>query len=491
MEVADTWIKLKDTGRKHDISIRCALVKSWMPRNFTNQVTALRVFRLNLAMEVLGFYWLQARVIDLSRLTMEEVKAETVITEDNAMEIPGYSGWVFLPKSYRNLGTNPMEVSYFSGRRARDTVRRVLKITGAEPSWERALLTDNPEEKINKPQITHHGITRVFEVPQGGEEAGHKAILARIRTRYLYESYLSDDRELISTGLEDYRWELLNAQSDDVRKPTDPYKQDPLSSDNSITATAVPLRKERTVIRRVEPTTRIVIRTSNTVEPKTQKVPMQERLGKRSSKTEESEPKIPEPKITEPKEKEKLSVETDDMDVDVLVESETTMFSRETEDELARHTGEILINMEEILGETVEYYKEKDKERRLNSVKVQPKPQSQLEPEKEKGGESTSSPSQDKTEPDKKGKKNKTEPETEKKTRNKKNKKVTPPSSSPEDESEDDSAASVSSESTDEEVSLEEVLKVIQVLKKEKKKRAKARKLKHQKEKASKKDRKE
>jgi len=293
--------------------------------------------------------------------------------------------------------------------------------------------------------------------------------------------------------LENYRWELLNAQSDDVRKPADPYKQDPLSSDNSVITTTVPLRKERTVIRRVEPTTRIVIRTSSTVEPKTQRGPMQERLGKRSSETDESEPKISEHKISEPKikEKEKLPVETDDMDVDVLVESETMMFSRETEDELARHTGEILIDMEEILGETIEYYKDKDKERRLNSVKDQSKPQSHLEPEKEKGGESTSSPSQDKTEPNKKGKKDKTEPETEKKIKTKKNKKVTPPSSSPEDESEDDSAASVSSESTDEEVSLEEVLKVIQVLKKEKKKRAKARKLKQQKEKTSKKDKKE
>lgn len=69
---------------------------------------------------------------------MEPVKEDTVINDERIMEIPGYEGMVFLPKTYRNQNTDPMEVSYFLGRHARQTIRMVLLVHRVEPNWEKA-----------------------------------------------------------------------------------------------------------------------------------------------------------------------------------------------------------------------------------------------------------------------------------------------------------------------------------------------------------------
>jgi len=77
LEIVDIWIKMKGMGKRMHTSVRVALAKAWMPRNTTNQVKALKIHRLNLAMEVMAYYWLRARCIDLSALTMEYIKEET------------------------------------------------------------------------------------------------------------------------------------------------------------------------------------------------------------------------------------------------------------------------------------------------------------------------------------------------------------------------------------------------------------------------------
>ena len=118
LEVADVMVKVIDTGKKFGISIRTAVAKSWMPMGLNNQVKALKICRMNLALEVLAFNWFRCRCLNFSTLTMEQKKEDTVITDQTRMEIPGYDDMVFFTKSYRNQNSDPMEVSYYSGRKA-------------------------------------------------------------------------------------------------------------------------------------------------------------------------------------------------------------------------------------------------------------------------------------------------------------------------------------------------------------------------------------
>ena len=65
MEVADGVIKLKDLGKRLNISLRTALAKVWLPKDDINQDLALRLHRLNLALEILSFFWIRCRCIDI------------------------------------------------------------------------------------------------------------------------------------------------------------------------------------------------------------------------------------------------------------------------------------------------------------------------------------------------------------------------------------------------------------------------------------------
>jgi len=284
-EVADTMIKVKDVGKKYGISVRTALAKSWMPMGLKNQVKALKICRLNLALEVLSFNWIRCRCLNFATLTMETKKEDTVITELTRMEIPGFDDLVFSPQSYRNMGSDPMEISFYSGRKARQTIRMVFLEHGIEPKWERALLATDRDERVRIPEVRHRGYKNPLPVPAQGGDACHEAMKLRVQIRYLYERGLSDERTFPPTGLAEYPWIQLNAQSDDSSRPIDEYKQDPLSRGNIILISSMAPREHtlpnetRIVTKQREVRTNIVVRRQVSEDPPRNPVPLRNRLG--------------------------------------------------------------------------------------------------------------------------------------------------------------------------------------------------------------------
>ena len=72
MEVLDAAIKVKEYGVYHNLHVKLGLVKSWLPLEDRYLRESLKLERLNLAIEVLGYYYLHTQVVGLSRLTMRK-----------------------------------------------------------------------------------------------------------------------------------------------------------------------------------------------------------------------------------------------------------------------------------------------------------------------------------------------------------------------------------------------------------------------------------
>jgi len=57
----------------------------------TYAMEALRIERMNLALEVLGYYYLRTRVVDLSKLMVRKTSSST-----NRVNIRGYDSYSFV-----------------------------------------------------------------------------------------------------------------------------------------------------------------------------------------------------------------------------------------------------------------------------------------------------------------------------------------------------------------------------------------------------------
>ena len=74
VEVLDAAIKVREYEVFHNISVKLGLVKTWFPLGERFASEAIKLNELNLAIELLGFYYLQTRVVDLSRVTLRKTK---------------------------------------------------------------------------------------------------------------------------------------------------------------------------------------------------------------------------------------------------------------------------------------------------------------------------------------------------------------------------------------------------------------------------------
>ena len=122
MEIADTMIKIKEKTRRESLDVRAGLAKSWYPALPANHEKAMSIARLNLAIEVLSYYWLRVRCVDLSKITMNprKVKDGTLedVSEAEKVDIRGYEEEKFCLKDYRDPRRFPMEIAFFPARRS-------------------------------------------------------------------------------------------------------------------------------------------------------------------------------------------------------------------------------------------------------------------------------------------------------------------------------------------------------------------------------------
>jgi hypothetical protein len=153
LEILDAAIKVNEYGIYHNLHIKLGLVKSWLPlgESFTRE--ALQVECLNLAIEVLGYYYLHTRVVDLSRLTTRKSK-----DHHNRVNIQGHDQEVYITTEYRFNGG--YIINYHTARRAREILRQVFANYKVLPDWELAITSTELYYRIEEPAITIFGSKR-------------------------------------------------------------------------------------------------------------------------------------------------------------------------------------------------------------------------------------------------------------------------------------------------------------------------------------------
>jgi len=225
LEVADTLMKIKKVSYTSNSPIRVALAKSWYPSGADKHSKALTISRLNLALEVVSYYWFRCRCIDLSDITMvprtsssDGIQEE--VNDDERTNLRGYEDKKFKDQNYRDAKRLPMEISFYPARRSREILRKIIQIYGLEPNWEKARNSRDNYWRIDIPAIYTDGKLEILHAPLSGERA-YLAMRNRIGAYVKYEEEKEYEACLPSTFLEDYEWEFLNSQSLDGSRSLD------------------------------------------------------------------------------------------------------------------------------------------------------------------------------------------------------------------------------------------------------------------------------
>jgi len=210
LEILDTTQKAKEYGREMNISIELCLAKTWLPLGVSWHEEALAIHRLNTAMETAGYYWLRCRVIDLTVITMHKIEHRT---ERNMVSIEGLEDMFLVADHYKRPRVGGIEVTYQAGRKAREILRRVLTTFKLEPDWDTVTKSATMFVKIDPPRAFIQGRNRVLPAPVKKVMDPHETLPTRsaIRSGYLRGRIPCDD--LPPTGLGDYEWHLMLAQS--------------------------------------------------------------------------------------------------------------------------------------------------------------------------------------------------------------------------------------------------------------------------------------
>jgi len=244
-EVADTLMKIKKVSYTSNSPIRVALAKSWYPSGADKHSKALTISRLNLALEVISYYWFRCRCIDLSDITMvprtsssDGIQEE--VSDDERTNLRGYEDKKFKDQNYRDAKRLPMEISFYPARRSREIYRKIIQIYGLEPNWEKARNSRDNYWRIDIPAIYTDGKLEILHAPLSGERA-YLAMRNRIVTYVKYEEEKEYEACLPSTFLEDYEWEFLNVQSLDGSRSLDTDLVNyTLAADNEILIRHIP-----------------------------------------------------------------------------------------------------------------------------------------------------------------------------------------------------------------------------------------------------------
>jgi len=238
-EVVDSVEKCKEIGIKYNVNIKISLATSWLPLGKENHEAALRVFSVNKALLVVGYFWLRCRVTDLIHTTTHEVRGKD---KEDTMEVRDLEDYKFVTDMYQDQHHGGMEIGEHAGRQIREILRRVFLKYGLEPQWESAINSQGRFFRIPEPRVHFNGRSRRLPEPTAGNIPPHEVVRRRAEIRQSYIAGKSEDRVLPPTHLEEYPWQYLLARSNRpeyVQPELIPLHLSPLCSENRILANEV------------------------------------------------------------------------------------------------------------------------------------------------------------------------------------------------------------------------------------------------------------
>jgi len=175
MEILDAYEKLEEFNCLHGTKFRLGLAKMWLPMGEMYERERVYHCRLGAALDMIGFYYVQCRVLALDVFTT---------TDDSrkggaAVDVECHGNLMFLENEY--LNSSGYRLKDYCCRTIRQRIRKLLGDEGVEPK-------DWSESKaaglIRAPGDKRPSGFKFFEVPRG---APFKSVIlerARIRTEF-------------------------------------------------------------------------------------------------------------------------------------------------------------------------------------------------------------------------------------------------------------------------------------------------------------------
>jgi len=190
LEVLDAYEKLEEFNTFHKTMFKLGLAKMWLPRGKEYERDRVYCCRLGAALDVIGFHYIQCRVLPLGIFTTTDDQQRG----KEAVDVQHHDDMLFREDAY--LNTSGYKLRDYFYRTVRQRVRKLLRDEGVEPKdWNQARaagLIRTPGNKNQKP----------FEAPRGSPLKDMIQERARIRVEFSQDKTKRKDLPQL------VRWEM-------------------------------------------------------------------------------------------------------------------------------------------------------------------------------------------------------------------------------------------------------------------------------------------
>jgi hypothetical protein len=207
LEILDACEKLEEFNVSHETKFRLGLAKVWLPKGKEFERERVYCCRLGAALDVIGFHYVQCRVLNLGVFTT----TDDVQKGGEVVDVQCHGDLLFREEAY--LDTSGYKLKDYCYRTVRQRIRKLLGDEGVEPKdWNES----RSAGLIRAPGDKRGTGFRIFDAPRGSPLKG--MILERARIRVTFSEDKTARKDLPQLG--PMKFGMFNYTSRNV-KPQD------------------------------------------------------------------------------------------------------------------------------------------------------------------------------------------------------------------------------------------------------------------------------
>jgi len=157
LEVIDAFEKMEELNVRYKKSFRMGLAKLWLPLGQSFKMTRVYLCRLNAALEMVGYYYVQCRVLSLGNFTTTNELSRNGLMVD----VESHGDRIFVAEEY--IDKDGYKLVDYCLRTIRQRIRKLFLMEGVEPKdWS----ADKTKGLIKAPGFKRRDGFRFYEIPQ-------------------------------------------------------------------------------------------------------------------------------------------------------------------------------------------------------------------------------------------------------------------------------------------------------------------------------------
>jgi hypothetical protein len=175
LEILDACEKLEEFNTSHETKFRLGLAKVWLPRGKEFERERVYCCRLGAALDVIGFHYVQCRVLNLGVFTTTDDRQKG----GEVVDVQCHGDMMFREETY--LDASGYKLKDYCLRTVRQRIRKLLGDEGVEPKdWNESRAAG----LIRAPGDKRGSGFRIFDAPRGSPLKSMILERARIRTEF-------------------------------------------------------------------------------------------------------------------------------------------------------------------------------------------------------------------------------------------------------------------------------------------------------------------